>query len=672
MANKPGHIQLSIIIVNYNVRDFLHHALISLQKAAKGIRSEIIVVDNASDDGSVEMVRKRFPGVLLIPNKQNLGFAGANNIGLKRARGKFLLLINPDTVVQEDTLRVMLDFFDEYPDAGLAGCKILNPDGSFQLSCRRSFPTPWVALTKITGLSRLFPTSSWFGRYNLTYLNTEETYEVDAVSGSFMMLRRSVFERAGGLDEAFFMYGEDLDWCYRIQKEGWKIYYVHSTQIIHYKGESTKRSSLDEIQTFYEAMHLFVRKHFTSLFPLGLLVRWGIVFTSIGAAVRSSLRPVRFAIVDFVIIDVTLILAEYFWRGGIFLYPGYAYPIVFVVPAVIVVGSLYGAGVYTHRNMSISRSLVAVTASYVVISSLTAFFREYAFSRMVMVLSGILSVILISGWRIMLRLSGRVATTGRKSLMGKRTLIVGTDGSARGLLKKLRARVGEGYDIIGFVDRTRRHVGEVIDGVRIIGSIENVGKVIREFHVGDVIFSTNALSYAEILAVISRIRDQAVNVHLVPTTLEVIIGKASVDTLDEIPLVEISYNIERPFHRISKRVFDLTVSTLLFLFVYPILRAKQFLHPQIRSDFILSIPSVLKGEQSLVGPPKHVSVHASHNGQAPVNLGKPGLTGLVQLQGNRLLTSDEMEQYNLYYARNQSVLFDLEILFKTWLQTRVN
>jgi GT2 family glycosyltransferase len=164
---------LSIIIVNYNVRDFLHHALVSLQKAMRGMKGEIIVVDNASDDGSVEMVRRRFPAVQLIASKSNLGFAKANNVGLKRARGKYILLINPDTLVQEDTLRVMLRFFEENHDVGLAGCKILNSDGTFQLACRRSFPRPWAAFTKMVGLSALFPNSRLFGRYNLTYLSPD-------------------------------------------------------------------------------------------------------------------------------------------------------------------------------------------------------------------------------------------------------------------------------------------------------------------------------------------------------------------------------------------------------------------------------------------------------------------------------------------------------------------
>src|SRR5512138_2330859 len=212
---------LSVIIVNYNVRQFLESSLLSIQRALQGMSGEIFVVDNASEDGSVEMVRRKFPGVRCIENRENIGFSRANNIALAQATGDLILLINPDTIVQEDTFRVMKAFFDATPDAGCAGCTILNPDGSFQLPCRRSFPTPWVAFTKIFGLSALFPRSRIFGQYNLTYLDPQKTYRVDAISGSFMMVRRSVVEKVGGLDESFFMYGEDLDWCFRIGEAGY-------------------------------------------------------------------------------------------------------------------------------------------------------------------------------------------------------------------------------------------------------------------------------------------------------------------------------------------------------------------------------------------------------------------------------------------------------------------
>ncbi|PJA99490.1 MAG: glycosyl transferase, partial [Ignavibacteria bacterium CG_4_9_14_3_um_filter_36_18] len=209
-SNRVDVLDLSIIIVNYNVKEFLQNLLHSIDKAAQTISTEVIVVDNASDDGSVDFIREKFPGVKLFANDKNLGFSKANNIALKEAKGKYLLLINPDTLVREDTFTKIIEFFETHPEAGLAGCKILNPDGTLQLACRRSFPGPWTSFTKVTGLSALFPRSKMFARYNLTYLDENQTYEVDAISGSFMMFTREVFEKVGGLDERFFMYGEDL------------------------------------------------------------------------------------------------------------------------------------------------------------------------------------------------------------------------------------------------------------------------------------------------------------------------------------------------------------------------------------------------------------------------------------------------------------------------------
>jgi hypothetical protein len=674
---RGSPIRLSVIIVNYNVREFLHHSIVSLQKAMRGIRGEVLVVDNASDDGSVQMLQKNFPWVRVIINRNNEGFARANNQALRAARGEFLLLINPDTVVQEDTLRVMLRFFQENPGVGMAGCKILNPDGTFQLACRRSFPTPWVAFTRLAGLSGLFPRSRLFGRYNLTYLSPDETYEIDAVSGSFMMLRRQVYQEVGGLDEAFFMYGEDLDWCYRIQREGWRIYYVHSTQIIHYKGESTRRSSVDEIRMFYEAMHLFVRKHLTRSVALTILVKLAIVLSSRLAILKAYVRPVLVSIVDILLVDLALVLGELLWLGRVFHFPSYAYPIVYTVPAIIVVGSLYVAGVYTHRRMSVSRSIAAIIASYVVIAAIVFFFKSYAFSRAVLAISGVLSVLFLPGWRLVLRTLRRGVSEGRKSLFGKRTLIVGTDRAGRELLRRLRRRVADGYEVLGFIDSTRRAVGQHVDGLPVLGSLDNIGKVIHERRVSDVIFSTQDVSYSDILAVIGRTRELAVNFHLVPTTLEVMIGKASVDSLDELPLVQITYNIEKPLNRVAKRVFDLVIGGVLLISIYPFIYFTKFSTKHLKPSILRNLPDVVAGTMSLVGPlPGTTSIRL--NGQPhprnrvdsvqPLSIGKPGLTGLIQLQRDRTLTPEEIEQYNLYYAKNQSLALDIEILLKTLIQ----
>ena len=669
MPSKKTHktpVQLSVVIVNYNVRDFLHNALVSLHKAMKGIKGEVFVVDNASDDGSVEMVRKRFPAVQCIVNKANMGFAKANNQALRKARGRLVLLINPDTVVQEDTLKVMLRFFEENSDVGVAGCKIMNPDGTFQLACRRSVPTAWVAFTKISGLSSIFPKSRLFGKYNLTYFSPDETYEVDAVSGSFMMVRREAFEKVGGLDEEFFMYGEDLDWCYRIQQEGWKIYYVHSTQIIHYKGESTRRSGIDEIKTFYEAMHLFVQKHLRRSWPMTSVLRLGITVSSWMAKLKQFLRPFATAVIDLVLIVLSLMAAEIVRIGELFYFPAYAYPAVYTIPSVLIIMGLYSAGVYTHRRMSVSRTALVVFASYVFVSALVAFFKDYAFSRLVIILSGIFTMILLPGWRFVFRMTGRSTAKGRQTLFGRRTLIVGVDEAARSLLKRLRRRVGDGYEVVGFVDYGRKRIGEVMEGLPIVGNLDNVGKVVQEYRINDVIFSMEKLSYTDILSVIGRTSNRSLNYHLVPNTLEVMIGKASVDSLDDLPLVQISYNIERPGNRILKRLTDIAVSTLLLISLYPFVYFKKVLTGSSSSSFLLGLPQVFVGNKSLVGPPER-KVLTFQNGRSlpPVSLGKPGLAGIVQLQGDRQMTPEEAEQYNLYYAKNQSFLLDLEILLKS-------
>jgi lipopolysaccharide/colanic/teichoic acid biosynthesis glycosyltransferase len=278
----------------------------------------------------------------------------------------------------------------------------------------------------------------------------------------------------------------------------------------------------------------------------------------------------------------------------------------------------------------------------------------------------------------MLRVLGKSVTEGRKSIFGRRTLVVGTDKAAQELLRRLRSRVSDGYDVRGFIDLNRKRIGEQIAGLSIVGSIDNIGKVIHDLKVSDVIFSTQALSYSDILSVISRTRDHSVNFHLVPNTLEVIIGKGSVDSLDELPLVQITYNIEKSSNRALKRAFDLAVSLLLLISAYPFVYFKRLIKGTSRSAFILQLPAILAGRHSLVGPPAGTALRAHHadpdkeQGRAGLglNLGKPGLTGLTQLQGDRSLTAEEQEQYNVYYAKNQSLALDIEILLKAFLQSR--
>jgi GT2 family glycosyltransferase/lipopolysaccharide/colanic/teichoic acid biosynthesis glycosyltransferase len=670
----PIAMRISVIIVNYNVRPFLENALVSIQKAMQGLTGEIIVVDNASDDGSAEMVQTKFPTVRLMVNEKNLGFAAANNLALREAKGDYFLLINPDTVIQEDTLRTMLGFFEEHLNVGLAGCKILNPDGTLQLACRRSFPTPWVALTKVAGLSALFPKSRLFGRYNLTYLDPDESCEVDAVSGSFMFLRRAAYERVGGLDEQFFMYGEDLDWCYRIQKAGWKIYYVPTTTIIHYKGESAKRSDIDELKLFYEAMHVFVRKHMRSPSPAFAFLRLGIMMRSWLAFLSRLSQPIVMVAVDWLLIGISIGVAEYIHLGTFFQFPSYADPVVLIVPASLIIIPLMLLGGYVRYPYALRRTVFAVVVGFTIVSAATFFFKEYAFSRMIVVYASIIGVIALPGWRVAVRLVLH-AVSPSSSILRRRTLIVGTNQTGQELLHRLRRRLDNGYGVVGFIDTKRSRIGDKIGGIEILGSIDNINKVIREHNVSEVIFSADTLSYADILSVIGKSGGRSVNFRLVPSSLEVVIGKSSVDVLDDFPLVDIEYNINRPLHRVLKRLFDITLGGLLILTVYPLVRLQRATSGKSGpvGESILLLPRIFTGRYSLVGRPitHHRIAGGERNGQLSPYLGKQGMTGIVQINNGEGLTPEEIEQYILYYAKNQSVALDIEILFK-WLFQKKN
>lgn len=655
-------VDVSVIIVNYNVREYLANALESLRPALKGLRSEVIVVDNASTDGSVAMMRRSFPRVQLIPSPENLGFARANNLAIRKARGRYLLLLNPDTVVQEDTVRVMLAHLETHPDVGIAGCKILNPDGTFQLAARRSFPTPWVAAARILGLSRLFPSSTLFGRYNLTYRSTETTYDVDAVSGSFMFVRREAIDRVGGLDERFFMYGEDLDWCYRIAQAGWRVRYVHTTSIIHYKGESTRRSSLDEVTLFYGAMQKFVEKHYGNRRGLLTLLTLSIHAASFAAWAGAWMRRMWMAVVDGALVFASLMAAEYLWRGHVFLYPEYAYPTVFVVPIALIIGMLYGSGVYTTRALSVTRSLSGVFVAYLVLAALTAFFKEYAFSRMIVIISGVISSIAVPGWRFFVRMAGRSKPGGRPSIFGRRTAVLGSGPAGQSIASKLRTRMTEGFDVAGFVAVAGATYGGTVIDLPVLGPVASLRKIVQEQRLTDIVVAPGALTNQELLTLIAQHARLPVTFSIVPDTMEVLIGKASVESLQELPLVEVSYNIERPGHRAAKRSFDLLLAGALIA-VYPFVYLFPTGHP---SRFTWSgLWAVLNGRKSFVGPPEELGDAA-----VPAYLGKPGLTGLIQLQGSRAITPEERDQYLLSYARNQSVLLDLEILLKTLVQRR--
>jgi GT2 family glycosyltransferase len=254
---------LSVIIVSYNVKYFLEQCLCSLQAALTDIDAEVLVIDNCSADSSIAYLQPHFPWVTFIQNNINEGFAKANNKALQLAKGEYILFLNPDTILAEDTLQQCIDFFSKHTEAGAVGVRMIDGAGIFLPESKRAFPSPLVSFYKLMGLSALFPKSGIFNKYALGFLSEKEVHEVDVLSGAFMMVKKNILDKIGAFDEQFFMYAEDIDLSYRIQKAGFKNYYLGDLTIIHFKGESTQKGSLNYVRMFYEAMRLFVRKHYS-------------------------------------------------------------------------------------------------------------------------------------------------------------------------------------------------------------------------------------------------------------------------------------------------------------------------------------------------------------------------------------------------------------------------
>jgi len=689
-------VHLSIIIVNYNVKVFLEQALHSIGKALEGISSEIFVVDNASRDGSVALIKRKFPNVKLIENRKNVGFARANNQALKEAKGEIICLINPDTLVSEDTFRICLDYLQNHPDTGVVGCKILNPDGTLQLACRRSFPTPWVAFSKVVGLNNLFPKSKLFGKYNLTYLDPEETTEVDAISGSFMMIQKKAVDEVGLLDETFFLYGEDLDWCYRMRQAGWKIVYLPKTQIIHYKGQSAKEATFNHLRVFYSAMSLFVNKHFNRgwyLLPrwfliLGIWLRGGLSF------INRLCRKLVFPAVDVLFLQAGLLLALLIRFGHLHHFGSYR--IINVVYSLIWLACLFIFGLYERTLYSTSKALGATVTGLILNTSVTFFFPQYAYSRKVVLIAGSLNILFLVGWRLFIHLSARL---GRLPVLGalgrnlgkRRTLIVGTDSTGSELYKRIRARVDSGYEVVGFLGISKADLLAVIDPqVPVLGIIDDMESVVKTHRIQEVVFSPGAASYERILDAVVTNKNLLVDFKMVPRELDVVIGRTSIDNIDDIPLVDLDYRIFSTPNMLFKRMLDLLISLPVLIFHLPVFFVL-LIHPCYHfkkfrildgkgspmtvtrierkgtpvTGWLNILPlflTVLTGKMSLAGTeivPWQEKLKQKHGPGF-----KPGLTGLVQVNAHKGLTVEEKERYGLYYLKGYSPLLDIEILFK--------
>jgi GT2 family glycosyltransferase len=529
-------ILISIVIVNYKVPHCLIEALHSLRLADLYDRSEVIIIDNASGDNSRELVTSKFREVKWIQLNANIGFGKACNVGVEAAGGRYLLLLNPDTVISGNTLSSAVEFMEAHPSAGLVGPKILNTDGTLQHSCRRSIPTPSVAFYYLSGLSYLFPKSKRFGRYHLTYMDEDETAQVDVISGSFMFMKRELFNEIGGFDKRFFMYGEDIDLCYRITQAGYGVWYYPHIKIIHQKGKSSSKRRIRSRIDFYEAMIIFSQKYRNlqdMFFPWWLM--WvGIVFQgalNIGAIIARSAAAVA---VDLGVINlavwagfgplalhewITVFTDGYTWLcGPLWDKPVYADGLTRPLAAVHAAVSfayifmfLYN-GIYSARQYSVKNLFFSGMLSSALVLSGVHFLTGYCLDTFVPALAA--AVLGVVAWRAVLPLF--IKGLRGRIFAPERALIIGDDEDIRRYIGGMDRRRGvrvAGIVRIGRGGRDAAGAPSAIGGYPVLGGIDGLEQALSGTKADTLLIAASKPWYSDIIDILARYRNRGVDIR---------------------------------------------------------------------------------------------------------------------------------------------------------------
>ncbi len=626
---------LSVVIVNYNVKHFLAQCLQSVVAAIQKIDAEVFVVDNSSADGSVNMVQEKFPWVKLIANKENIGFSRANNQAIKQSTGKFVLLLNPDTVVAEDTFEKCVAFMETHENAGGLGVHMIDGKGVFLPESKRGLPTPAVAFYKMFGLSFLFPKSKTFGRYHLGYLNENESCEAEILSGAFMMMRKTALDKAGLLDETFFMYGEDIDLSYRIEKAGFKNYYFSETSIIHYKGESTKKGSLNYVKVFYRAMIIFAQKHFTgsSAGLFSLLINAAVVFramlTLLTGILASSLLPV----IDGLLMFFGIAVIENYWASNIKSAPEY-YPekfLLLVVPAYIIVWifSVLLSGGY-ERPYRISRVLRGILIGTLLIAAAYGLLpNEWRFSRAIILLGAVASGLVM----LLTRTAYNLYKHGQLSIEPEAQRTIAIAGNETEVLRTKNILSQAGIDAV----------------IISTHNVNELNALQKMFGINEIIFCAADISYKTIIQSIKNL-GSSIEYKIINPGSNVIIGSNSKNTAGDIYADETSYALGNPLTLRKKRMLDISIA-LLFVWSFPLL-----LIFMKRKTIITDSIQVLLGRKTWIGYCGEANTY-THLPKIPA-----GIIGIDEAK--KSLAGTRANELNKFYAKRYKVSEDLVLLFK--------
>lgn len=638
---------VSVVIVNYNVKHFLEQVVLSVQKASKNLAVEILIVDNNSVDGSVEMMQAKFPDVNLIANKENVGFSKANNQAIRIAQGKYVLLLNPDTIIEEDTLEKTFQFMEDRPDAGACGVKMIDGAGNYHRESKRALPTPQVSFYKMTGLSKLFPKSSKFGKYYMTHLDEDEINEIEVLAGCFMFMRKTALDKVGLLDEDFFMYGEDIDLSYRIIKGGYKNYYYPETRIIHYKGESTKKKNFNYVKIFYSAMIIFFNKHFTSSKDRAFanFIKLAIYGRASIAVISTWIKALRQPLIDGLLIYVGMYTITDYWEKNHRYIEGGTYPTEYLsifVPIYILIWllSMYFGGAYDKplRLSKITKSLIGGT---IFISVIYGFLEEsLRFSRALIVLGVVWATFIVILTRILQNLI-RHKSFGFLQNKAKRIIIVGSKAEVlriRDLINKL----GLSVNLVGYV--SDEYWQE--EGLLCLGKIRQLDECVQLYHLDEIIFCGKDLSAHDTINWITKLGPK-IEYKIVPEDSWSIIGSHSSNRAGELYTIDIELSINSPENKRGKRVFDL-FSSLILILLFPIFITIQ----KQPITYFSNCFKVLFGIKTWIAYSKY------KNDKLP-DL-KNGILSPHKMDQN--LLEDQKGRLDFLYAKDYSVWTDLELL----------
>lgn len=633
LTHNTATYQLTVIVVNYNVEYFLDQCLQSVRDASKYLDIETIVVDNASIDGSVELLQNKYSDFHLILNEVNVGFSKANNQGIEIAKGKYVLLLNPDTVVEESSFKKVIDYMDAHPEAGGMGVRMIDGRGNFLPESKRGLPKPMVAFYKIFGLSKIFPRSKRFGQYHLGHLSEFETAEIDILSGAFMLMRKEALDKVGALDESFFMYGEDIDLSYRIQKGGYKNIYFPETTIIHYKGESTKKSSVNYVFVFYRAMVIFAKKHFSgnNAWLFSFLINMAIYFRASLAITTRLIKTLFLPVFDLACLVLGLFALTNYWSMSNILFPEEL--IRYSIPAY---GFTWVAVVYFNggydRPIKLFKFLKGtILGTLPILIAYAILPKSLQFSRLFIFIGAawVLTYYFIS--RIYFHFAFprwfRLRNTAKKNFA-------------------VYGSTPEFERIAQLLTQTQANIGEIT-------AISKDDLSDDAFNFDELIFSAKDIKNEEIIALMSRLKSNSLDFKIASESNDLLIGSNSIDTAGDLYILNLNALISSENKR-KKRLFDLLASSCMILS----LPVAIFLFKD-KSAFTRNVFSVFVGKKSFIGFSEELSLK-------DVRLPRVKKGILTPDDGFEFQDEGITEKLNLLYARDYSMRKDFSIVWKAW------